>query len=115
MDANVFIILHRNYPQSLIPDLWDLLDELVAEEKLISHQLIFDELVPDSGEPTDEVGRWAEKNKSCFWPVSQEQANLIGSVLAAFPKLIKHDNPRNQADPLACRNGLGAFAKSTID
>ena len=98
IDANVFITLHRYYPLSLMPDLWHLLDDLVIEQKLISHQIIFEELVPDTG-AVDDVGKWAEKNKPCFKSITQEQTNLLTIVLKDFPKLIKAENPKNQADP----------------
>lgn len=98
VDTSALIRLHRFYPKSVIPDIWTELDKMFIAGKIISHEYVYQEIVPDP-KKMDELGKWVEKKEKHFKPITQCQLDYIGDVLAKFPKLIDPNNERNQADP----------------
>lgn len=98
IDASAFITMHRFYPQSMIPDLWHHLESLIQENKIISHEIVYNEIVPKQGNK-DELAQWMSNFKFAFRPVSQRQMDLLPDILAHFPKLIDEEAEKEQADP----------------
>jgi hypothetical protein len=90
--------MHRFYPQQMIPDLWTHMETLIKENKLISHEVVFDEIVPKQSKK-DELATWMSRYKSVFLPVSQRQMDLFPDILTNFPKLIAEESEKEQADP----------------
>lgn len=97
-DTSALVRLHRFYPETVIPDIWTELDRMFKSGKIISHEFVYDEILPDPKKP-DDLGKWIEKKESSFKPVTQFQLDNVADVLAKFPKLIDPNNERNQADP----------------
>jgi len=97
-DTSAFVRLHRFYPKAVIPDIWVELDRLFKAGKIISHEYVFDEILPDP-KKADDLGKWIEKKEKSFRPITQFQLDTVGDVLAKFPKLIDPNNEKNQADP----------------
>jgi len=97
-DSSALIWINRYYPYKLIPDLWKHMDDLFNEKRIISHDLVYDEIVPDTG-AKDEIAKLIEKYKSSFLPISKVQINLVSEILAKFPKLIDPTLKKDQADP----------------
>lgn len=97
-DSSALIILQRYYSVQIVPDLWALLDKLAKEERLISHELVYHEIVPVEGEK-DYLANWCISNRKIFVPQTQRQINMIGDILTNFPKLINPEYEKNQADP----------------
>ena len=110
--------MHRYYYYSMMPDLWSKLDSLVNQGQLISHEIVYIEIVPDSGEK-DFLAKWLVTNRSIFIPQTQLQLNLISDILKKFPRLIKPEYEKDQADPwlIACLIELmkneGLFAENS--
>ncbi len=98
IDASAFITMHRFYPARIIPDLWSHLDKLFKRNKILSHQIVFDEIVPKSGEK-DELAQWLNSYRSNFISTSQRQVELVPDILNKFPKLIDPESEKDQADP----------------
>jgi hypothetical protein len=98
MDTSALITMHRFYPRSVIPDLWHELEKLFKTKSVISHDFVFDEIVPENGE-TDELGKMISKYKSNFKAITKRQAQLVPEILLKFPKLIDPDIIKDQADP----------------
>lgn len=98
VDASAFITMHRFYPMRMIPDLWSLLDDLFNRNKILSHQIVFDEIVPKNGKK-DELAQWLNKFRYNFISTSQRQLELVPIVLRNFPKLIDAESEKDQADP----------------
>ncbi|HED38349.1 MAG TPA: DUF4411 family protein, partial [Ignavibacteria bacterium] len=57
VDASAFITMHRFYPLWMIPDLWSYLENLFNGKKILSHQIVFDEIVPKTGNK-DGLAQW---------------------------------------------------------
>ncbi|UBM61550.1 DUF4411 family protein [Candidatus Sulfidibacterium hydrothermale] len=98
IDASAFITMHRFYPLRLMPDLWRYLEELFEKKKILSHQIVFDEIVPKSGKK-DELAQWLTAFRANFISTSQRQLELVPDVLSNFPKLIDPESEKDQADP----------------
>jgi hypothetical protein len=82
----------------MVPELWSKLDSLVNQGQLISHEIVYEEIVPEHGEK-DLLAKWLETNKRIFIQQTQMQLNLLGDILKNFPKLIKPEYEKEQADP----------------
>jgi hypothetical protein len=98
IDASAFITMHRFYPMRIIPDLWAYLEELFNLKKILSHQIVFDEIVPKTGKK-DELALWLIGFRQNFISTSQRQVELVPEVLRNFPKLIDPESEKDQADP----------------
>lgn len=98
IDASAFITMHRFYPIRIIPDLWTNLEELFIRKKILSHQIVFDEIVPITGKK-DELAQWLNNFRPNFISTSQRQLELVPKVLSNFPKLIDPESEKDQADP----------------
>ncbi len=98
IDASAFITMHRFYPLWMIPDLWSYLESLFNGKKILSHQIVFDEIVPKTGNK-DGLAQWLNNYRSSFIPTTQRQLELIPDILNNFPKLINAASEKEQADP----------------
>lgn len=90
--------MHRYYPVKIMPDLWGNLEELFKAQHIRSHEFVYDEIVPASGEK-DDLAKVVSKHKACFGPITKRQAQLVPEILAIFPHLIDPMSKKNQADP----------------
>lgn len=98
VDSSALITINRYYPKRLIPDLWNHSEELFKHKKVISHDIVFDEIVPDTGSK-DDIGKLITKYKSSFYPITNRQGQLALQILANFPRLIDPRSKKEQADP----------------
>lgn len=98
IDASAFITMHRFYPIRMLPDLWTYLEELFNRKKILSHQIVFDEIVPKTTKK-DELAQWISSFRLNFISTSQRQLELVPDVLSNFPKLIDPESEKDQADP----------------
>ena len=98
IDTNIFVIIHRYYPKKISPDLWNELDKLFAENRIISHITVYDEIC-HSKKNKDLLAKWIEEKKEYFKETTQRQLELVPDVIKNFPKLIDPKNEREQADP----------------
>lgn len=55
-DTSGLVTMHRYYPVRIIPDLWKRLEELFKQKKVISHDFVYDEIVPGSDIKDDLAG-----------------------------------------------------------
>jgi hypothetical protein len=97
-DTSAFVRIHRFYPISLIPDLWSFLEEMLKKHIIISHELVFNEIVPKSG-TMDELAKWVSRFKANFKSITKRQTELVPKILGSFPKIIDPESEKDQADP----------------
>lgn len=101
-----------------MPDLWRHLEDLFSDGILISHIIVYDEIVPKQGNK-DPLAKWITPFKSSFQEITQEQLDLLPDILSKFPKLVNEDSEKDQADPyliamlVAKMNNLGIFGKES--
>ncbi|MBL7846382.1 MAG: DUF4411 family protein [Cyclobacteriaceae bacterium] len=98
IDANIFIFIYKNYPESLIKGLWDRFDSLFKDGQLISHHIVYEEICHDKKKP-DELAKWLKNKERYFKKISQRQTEFVPDILKNFPKLINPDSTKDQADP----------------
>lgn len=87
VDSSALITINRFYPITGFPDLWIHLEALFQSGKIVSHEMVFEEIVPSTG-PKDEIGRLIVKHKPSFVAITNRQAQLAAQILSDFPKLI---------------------------
>jgi hypothetical protein len=98
IDTSALITMHRYYPRNVIPDLWRELEKLFKTKSVISHEFVYDEIIPEKGEK-DDLGKLISKFRTNFKGITKRQAQLVPEILLKFPKLIDPDIIRDQADP----------------
>jgi hypothetical protein len=99
VDSSIFITLNRVYSFGLLPaDIWDLLDELFAAERIMSHEFVFSEICPKTTKP-DFLAQWVKNKEQYFYPVTARQTQLVEQILSKFPELINHTKEIDEADP----------------
>jgi hypothetical protein len=98
IDTSALVTMHRFYPIRILPDLWKHLEELFKNKKIISHDFVYDEIVPEPG-TRDDLAKLIEKHKVCFRPISKRQAQLVPEILSIYPHLIDPRSKKDQADP----------------
>lgn len=46
VDTSALITMQRYYPIRMLPDLWKQLEELFLDNRITSHEFVYDEIVP---------------------------------------------------------------------
>lgn len=98
VDTSALITMHRFYPVRMIPDLWKHLEDLFKQRKVLSHDFVYDEIVPDT-DTKDDLAKLISKHKVCFKSITKRQAQLVPEILSIFPHLIDPRSKKDQADP----------------
>ncbi len=98
IDSSAFITMHRYYPHRILPDLWMQLEELFKKKRILSHDMVYEEIVPDSGSK-DMLSKLITKYKSSFYSITNRQGQLALEILANFPRLIDPRSKKDEADP----------------
>jgi hypothetical protein len=98
IDSSALITVNRFYPPKVFPDLWKHMDELFRRKKVFSHEMVYDEIIPESG-AKDEIGKLISKYKQSFYPITNRQGQLALQILSNFPRLIDARAKKDEADP----------------
>src|ERR1017187_7527949 len=98
VDSSALITKHRFYPMRIMPDLWRNLEELFKQRKFLSHDFVYDEIVPNLT-LKDNLAKLVSKYKVCFKSITKKQAQLIPEILSLFPRLIDPRSKKGGADP----------------
>jgi hypothetical protein len=98
IDASSLIVLARYRPARRHPRIWQRLDELMGNERLISPEEVYHELKQGS----DALLEWAKKCKKenkLFKKTTRKLAGIARQLIAKHPNLVDIDRPIAQADP----------------
>lgn len=98
MDTSALVTIQRYYPIELFSDLWKNLEVLFSNHRIISHDFVYDEIVPKTG-TKDELANLVSKNKKYFKQITKGQAQLVPEIILLFPNLIDPKAKKNEADP----------------
>ena len=96
-DASAFIRLKNFYGQDLIPEIWQELESLFINNKIISHEIVFNELTTSAKK--DALSKWVSAKKIYFKKMSSTQVLHVANIVKIFPGLIDANNEKDQADP----------------
>ena len=100
VDTSALITMQRYYPIRMLPDLWKYLEDLLLNDRIASHDFVYDEIVPtDKKAIKDDLATLISKYKDNFKPISKRQAQLVPQIISLFPHLIDPRSKKDQADP----------------
>ena len=94
IDASSLINLRQYYRRNVFSGVWDKIEELAKEGRLIAPDEVHREIEKD-----DVLGPWSKKNKTMFRKIDQEQVNAAKEVATQFPNLAKPGRSGSAADP----------------
>lgn len=95
IDTSSIVALKWNYPRKSLGPLWDLLEQLAKDGRLIAPHEVLRELDPVE----DEMKAWAKARSSIFVPIDTDQANAIKEIQTVFPGVSASAKPGPHADP----------------
>ena len=86
----------ERYPIENFPKLWDRMDELIGEARLVSPIEVFNEIKKRS----DELYGWLKDRKDGIFRELDDQVQVeVANVLRRFPRLVADKKLRTSADP----------------
>lgn len=86
----------RDYPPDIFGSLWDMLDKLIQEERLISP----DEVLYELKRGGDEVFKWAKAREAMFIQPDEEVQRVVTQIVDAYPNFVPQESPDGiWADP----------------
>lgn len=89
------LIRLKVFPVTIFPGVWRNVDQLVAQERLISPDQVLEEIrVQD-----DEILEWANRHSAVFKRLDGKQLAWVAEILKRFPDLVDWDKERPDADP----------------
>lgn len=94
-DTSALIELNRLYPRTTFPGVWERLEALISEGRLIVAREVLEELA----QKDDELLRWARRQSNFVMPWTQELLDAAQSIVVAFPGLVDPEKSVADADP----------------
>lgn len=99
----------RWYPPDIFPGLWDKLDQLINESRLIATEEVFIEL----SYKEDLLFEWAgERQNKLFFPLDDQIQIEVTAILTEFPKLVDQRPGKGTADPFVI--ALAKITNATV-
>lgn len=111
-DTSAFLALSRTNEKVIKLDnaVWDHLKQMMESGSLISHHIVYDEIMSGTKNPP-QIVKWVKKRKKHFLPKTDVQRIKVPEVVRKFPDLIDAGREKEQADPwliaLALEAGKG--------
>ena len=94
----------RAYPPKRFPKLWDAIDQLIDDKRMIASLEVYFELQKKD----DEVSEWAKERKdTLFHDIDETSQAAVVELMANYPKLVDTSTGKSGADPFVI-----ALAKS---
>lgn len=99
-DTSAFLALSRTDERIIKIDeaIWKHLEQMMKGGTIISHQVVFDEIISGTKNPPRIVS-WIRGKRRYFLPKSDAQIALVPQIVRKFPDLIDPAREREQADP----------------
>jgi hypothetical protein len=94
VDASSLIKLKQDFPPSVFPAVWEKVEELAGNGRLIAPDEVAREVEND-----DVLGPWTKRHKKVFRRLDQQQIDLAKDIETRFPKLAKPGKFGPAADP----------------
>lgn len=114
-DTSAFLALSRTHEKVIKIDnaIWDQLEKLMQEGLLISHQIVFDEIMSGTKNPP-QIVKWIGKVKKHFLPKTDAQKIQVPEIVRQFPDLIEVGREKEQADPWLIALALEKCKEATL-
>lgn len=85
----------RAYPPDVIPALWDRLDGLIAEGRLLASREVLYELERKA----DDLHAWCKEREAMFVEIDDAIQVHMATVMGKYPKLVDTAKGKSGADP----------------
>lgn len=112
MDTSEWINLFKRYPETVFPELWAKIENLISDTKIVSPEAVLDEIKRGD----DEMVSWCKDHRKIFCDID-DLAGLAKKIIKKHPTLVKPDDKHVDADPfiiaLAEFYKRGSIAKDT--
>lgn len=98
IDTSSLVTLHQWRSFKKDRAIWNKLDKLIKEDRLIAPEEVYDELRVG----TDALARWALRRKQqglLFKRTTRQHAGIAKGIIHAFPDFVERNRPTPQADP----------------
>jgi len=86
----------RWYPKEVFPSLWDSVDKLIADGRLISSEEVLQELERKEG---DDLHEWARRREALFVPLDDRIQEHLSRIMASHARLVDGRTGKSYADP----------------
>lgn len=108
VDTSEWINLFRLYPKTIFFGLWENIEDLISNKRIISPKIVLDEIKKGY----DDLEEWCKKHPKMFYnpPRIREQAM---NIVNKHPTLIKRNIPYEIADPYVI--ALAVFYKRSVE
>jgi hypothetical protein len=83
IDSSTLMNFEDRFPEDVFSGIWEDLDELAANNRLLSHREVYEEIQQGSGFLTE----WTKQRREIFLDHTPEQAAFIGEIVNKFPAL----------------------------
>ena len=99
-DTSAFLALSRTDEKVIKLDeaVWDHLKKMMENGSLISHYIVYDEIISGAKNPP-QIVKWIENNKKYFLSKTDTQRVQVPDIVRRFPGLIDPAREKEQADP----------------
>jgi len=97
LDTSAFVDINR-YLIKIIPQLFPELDKLFNSGRIISHQIVYEEITTYSKSP-DALTKWIKPKGVFFKDITLQQTLFVADIVKNFPTLISYKSEKNDADP----------------
>jgi len=95
----------RAYPPKRFPALWNAIDGLVDEGRLVASLEVFNELQKKD----DDVCGWAKERKDAlFRDIDEDVQNAVVYIMATYPKLVDTSTGKSGGDPFVLAVAMSA-------
>lgn len=112
-DSSIFIAVNRVHSYIPVPDVWEKLDTLFNNGRLISHIYVYNEFHTNSRNP-DFLAKWVKNRKRYFVRETEKQFNYIRQILAKFERFINPESEKNEADPWVVALAMEKNAENSL-
>ena len=113
-DTSSWIELGQYYPQDTFTNLWDHLQSLIKDGRIISPEEVLKEISPKKG---PEIYRWCYGNKKMFAKNNSEILSIVSTIMANHQQLVNPNKIGAAADPFVialARSRLNNIAESKV-
>ena len=85
----------RHYPPDVFPTLWEQIEKLIGDGRLLA----IDEVLRELERKSDELHDWAKQHGGMFVLTDEPIMQRAGTVINQFPSLAEPQSQRGKADP----------------
>ena len=94
IDTSEWINLSRHYPNEVFPSLWENIESLVSERRILSPKEVLDEIEYGHGELVE----WCRAHREMFHN-TDKLIKQVQEILKEHPTLVNPNATRESADP----------------